>query len=84
VSPRKSDQEQWLAEVSEALAQAERLCGLLALVRSRNDVALAALQAEIMGLRREVERLQRERAGERLRQFHPEWMEYSAWHAPTV
>jgi hypothetical protein len=79
VSPRKSEQEQWLAEAANALAEAERLTGLLALGRPRNDLALAALQAEIMTLRREIELLQRERAGERRRDFHPDWLEYSVW-----
>jgi hypothetical protein len=79
VSPRKSEQEQWLAEAANALAEAERLTGLLALGRPRNDLALAALQAEIMALRREIELLQRERAGERRRDFHPDWLEYSVW-----
>ncbi len=81
MSPRKPDQEQWLAEAASALAEAERLAGLLALAGARDDVALAALQAEIMGLRREVERLQRERAGDKRREFHPQWLEYSAWHS---
>jgi len=81
VSPRKPDQEQWLAEAASALAEAERLAGLLALAGARDDVNLAALQAEIMGLRREVERLQRERAGDKRREFHPQWLEYSAWHS---
>lgn len=79
---RKSDQDRWLAEAAGALAEAERLTGLLALSRPRHDLTLAALQAQVMGLRREIERLQRERAGERRRDFHPEWMEYSVWHAP--
>lgn len=79
MSPRKPDQEQWLAEARSALAEAERLTGLLAHARSRNDLTLAAVQAQIMGLRREIERLQRERAGERRREFHPDWMEFSAW-----
>jgi hypothetical protein len=61
------------------LAEAERLTGQLALSRPRTDLVLAALQAEIMGLRREVELLQRERAGERRRDFHPDWLEYSVW-----
>jgi hypothetical protein len=65
------------------LAEAERLTGLLALTRTRHDLTLAALQSEIMSLKREIERLQRERAGERRREFHPDWMEYSAWHAPV-
>ena len=81
MSPRKPDQEQWLAEAASALAEAERLAGLLALAGARDDVNLAALQAEIMGLRREVERLQRERAGDKRREFHPQWLEYSAWHS---
>jgi hypothetical protein len=81
VSPRKSEQDQWLAEAATVLAEAERLAGLLALVNDRRDIALAALQAEIMGLRREVERLQRERAGDTRREFHPQWLEYSAWHS---
>ena len=80
MNPRTSDQDCWLADAVSALAEAERLTGLLAFTRPRHDVALAALQAEIMTLRREVERLQRERAGERRREFHPKWMEYSAWH----
>jgi hypothetical protein len=61
------------------LAEAERLTGLLALGRPRNDLALAALQAEIMGLRREIELLQRERTGENRRDFHPDWVQYSVW-----
>lgn len=81
MSPRKSDQDNWLAEAASALAEAERLTGLLASTRQRHDLVLAGLQAEIMSLRREVERLQRERAGERRRELHPEWLEYSAWHA---
>ncbi len=83
MSPRNSDQDQWLAEAINALAEAERLTGLLALARPRNDLILAALQADIMRLRREIERLQRERAGEGRREFHPEWMEYSVWQAPV-
>ena len=79
MSPRKSEQERWLAEALFALAEAERLTGQLALTRAGHDVTLAALQAEIMTLRREVERLQRARAREERRDFHPEWMEFSAW-----
>lgn len=79
MSPRKSDHELWLAEAAIALAEAERLTGLLALSSHRGDLTLAALQAEIMGLRREIELLQRERAGERRRDFHPDWLEYSVW-----
>lgn len=79
--PAKSEQEQWLAEAADALAEAERLTGLLALLRPRSDLRLATLQAEIIGLRREVERLQRGRAGDRRRDFHPQWLEYSAWHS---
>jgi hypothetical protein len=81
VSPRKSEQDQWLAEAATALAEAERLAGLLASAGARSDLALAALQAEIMGLRREVERMRRDRAGETRREFHPQWLEYSAWHS---
>lgn len=83
MNPRKSEQERWLADAALALADAERLTGLLALTRPRHDLTLAALQAEIMGLRREVERLQRERPRDERRDFYPEWMEYSVWHAPA-
>ena len=76
--PRKSQQEQWLAEAVSALAEAERLTGLLAQVQQRTDLSLASLQAEIMGLRFEVERLRREQSGERRRDFDPSWLE-SAW-----
>ena len=79
MSPRKSEQEHWLAAAAAALAEAERLTGLLALTRQDGDLTLAALQAEIMGLRREVELLRRGRAGERRRDFHPDWLEYSVW-----
>jgi len=81
VSPRKADQDQWLADAANALAEAERLTGLLAVTRFRDESALAAVQAEIMGLRKEVERLRRERIGERRREFDPKWLEYSAWTA---
>lgn len=81
MNPRTSDQDQWLAEASSALSDAERLTGLLALAHLRDDLAMAVLHADIMGLRREVERIRRERAGERRRDFDPKWLEYSAWTA---
>lgn len=83
MNPRTSNFEQWIAEASHALAEAERLTGLLALAGPRHDLTLASLQAEIMGLRSELERLRRERAGDRRRDFQPEWMEYSVWQAPV-
>jgi hypothetical protein len=79
VKPGKSQQDQWLAEAADALAQAERLTGLLAQVRPRHDLPLAAVQAEIMGLRREIDRLQRERSGDRRHEYHPDWMDFSVW-----
>ena len=79
VNPGKIEQDRWLDEAVNALAEAERLTGLLAFTRPRQDMALASLQAEIMTLRREIERVQRERDGGRRRDFHPEWMEYSVW-----
>ena len=81
MSPNKPEQAQWLAEAAEALAEAERIAGLLALAGVCHHPTLAALQAEIMGLRQEVERLQRERGGDKRRDFHPKWLEYSAWHS---
>ena len=81
MSLKPSKQEQWLAEAAAALAEAERLTGLLATCRPTDDLTLATVQSEIMGLRREVERIQRERAGERRREFHPKWLELSAWSA---
>ena len=79
MSPRNSDQEVWRAEAADALTQAEKLTGLLAQLQPRNDRELAALQSEIMGVRREIERLQRDRAGEKRREYHPDWMKSSAW-----
>ena len=79
MSPRNSDQDRWLTEAASALAEAEKLTGLLALMQPRSDRELATLQSEIMGVRREIERLQRQRAGERRREFHPEWGKSSAW-----
>ncbi len=81
LNPRMLLQERWLAEAAKALAEAERLIGLLATTRLRHDVALALLQAEIMTLRREIECVQRERVGERRREIHPDWMKYSVWPA---
>ena len=81
MSSRKSDEDRWLAEAAQALAEAERLTGLLAQTRWHSDLALAAVQAEIMGLRREVERLQRQRGGERRRDSPAGWLEFSAWTA---
>lgn len=81
MSARKPDQDQWLAEAAAAMIEAERLTGLLALSRDRHDLTLAALQSEIMRLRREIERLQRQRAGERRQDFDPQWIEFSAWSA---
>ena len=82
MNPRKSDQDCWLAEAARALVEAERLTGLVALAGARHDVVLVALQAEIMILRREVGHLQIQRAGERRRELHAEWTEYSVWNAP--
>jgi len=81
LSPRNSDQDQWLADAATALAEAERLTGLLAYTRPQHDLLLASVQAEIMGLRGEIERIRRERTGERRREFHPEWLQFSAWNA---
>lgn len=78
VSPRNAGQDQWLAEAADALLRAERLTGLLALMQPQNDRELAALQSEIMGVRQEIERLQRDRTGEWKREYHPDWMK-SAW-----
>ena len=79
MSPNTSDQDRWLAEAADALAQAERLTGLLALTRPRHDITLAALQSEIMGLRREIERIQLDRGTERRREHHPDWSKFSLW-----
>jgi hypothetical protein len=81
VNPIKFDQDRWLAEAVAALAEAERLTGLLAFSQSRYDLALVSLQAEIMTLRREIERVQRERSGGRQREFHPDWLKESVWDA---
>jgi len=81
VNLRTSDHDQWLAEVSSALADAERLTGLLADIGPDHALAMAVAHAEIMGLRQEVDRLRRDRAGERRREFDPKWLEYSAWTA---
>ena len=78
MSSRNLDQDRWLGEAAAALAQAERLTGLLALVQPGRDRELAALQSEIMVLRREIERLQRPRAGDRRQEYHQDWMK-SAW-----
>ena len=79
MSPRNSDQDRWLADAANALAEAERLTGLLALLQPRNDRELAALQAEILGVRREIDRFKRERLVERRREYDPDWMKSSAW-----
>ena len=79
MSSKSADQERWLADAANALAEAERLTGLLALVRPRHDLTLAALQAQIMVLRGEVERLQNARFSGQRRDFDPQWMELSAW-----
>ena len=76
---RLTDHDQWLFEAIVALGEAERLTGLLALARPRHDLTLAALQAEITGLRREIERLQRTRSADGRRDYHPEWMQLSPW-----
>ena len=78
MSSRKADQNQWLSEAVVALGEAERLTGLLALSHTHHDLTLAALQAEIMELRHEIERLQRIRSGDGWRDFHPDWMRLSA------
>ena len=81
MSSRKLEQEQWLAEAATALTEAERLTGMLALVQPRHDLTLASVQAEIMGLRREIELLQRDRGADRRRDFSLEWLSSSAWTA---
>jgi hypothetical protein len=77
-------QERWLVEASAALAEAERLTAMLALVRPGQDLMLAALQAQIIVLRREVQWLQRERIAEVRSEFHPDWIEFSAWAPPRA
>lgn len=81
-NPRLEQQERWLKDAARALAEAERMTGLLALSLSRDDLTLAALQAQIMVLRGEIERLQRDRSGGGPRKFDPKWIEISAWTVP--
>jgi hypothetical protein len=81
VNPKKSEQERWLAEAASALAEAGRLTVLLAFRQPRHGIALASLQAEIMTLRREIERVQRDRIGERRREYRPDWTKHSVWPA---
>lgn len=76
---KEANQEQWLAEAAKALAEAERLTGLLATRGRRHGLALAALQAEIMGLRREIEQLRRQARGGRPADFDPDWLRQSLW-----
>lgn len=83
MSGHKSEQNQWLEDASGALAEAERLTGLLALSRPRSAPGLAVIQAEIQSLRREVERFRRDRLVERRRDFDPNWLEFSAWTVTT-
>lgn len=79
VTVREPNQEQWLAAAAEALAEAERLTGLLAMRGRNHDLTLAALQAEIMGLRREIEQMRRQALAGRPADFHPDWLHKSAW-----
>ena len=76
---REPNQEQWLAAAADALAEAERLTGLLAMRGRSHDLTLAALQAEIMGLRREIDQMRRQALAERPADFHPEWLLRSLW-----
>ena len=78
MSPRNADQDRWLAQAASALAEAERLTGLLAILEPRKDVEIATLQSEIMGVRREIERLRRHRSAGRRRDYHADWLK-SAW-----
>lgn len=82
LTPRNPEQEKWLAEVGFALAQAERLTGLLASVGRGDDTVLAAVQAQIMGLRQQVEWLRRVSDGGKRSGFDPNWMQRSVWCPP--
>lgn len=79
VTAREPKLEQWLAAAAEALAEAERLTGLLATSGQRHDLTLATLQSEIMGLRREIEQMRRQAGAERRADFHPDWLRQSLW-----
>ena len=78
IKPRNEAQEQWLAASADALACAERLAARLAELRGSGDLGpILAIQAEIAFLRQRVEQLERE-CGAR-REFHPDWLQTSAW-----
>jgi hypothetical protein len=79
VTARETNQEQWLAAAAEALAEAERLTGQLAIRAGHDDLTLASLQSEIMGLRREIERMRRKARADHRADFHPDWLRQTLW-----
>jgi hypothetical protein len=81
IKPRNKEQEQWLADTANALAQAEYLTARLMDLRGTGDLAaVMAIKAEIAILRLRVEAMERE--GDDRREFDPDWSEKSAWCAP--
>ncbi len=83
ITPRNKQQEQWLEETANALAQAEYLTARLMELRGTGDLAsVMAIKAEIAVLRTRVEAMEREGGGAR-REVHPEWSEKSAWCGPA-
>jgi hypothetical protein len=82
IKPRNKEQEQWLADTANALAQAEHLTERLMELRGTGDLAAAmAVKAEIVILRLRVEAMEREGGCDR-REFDPNWAEKSAWCPP--
>lgn len=79
IKPRNKEQEEWLAETADALAQAEHLAARLMQLRGTGDMAsVLAIKAEIAILRRRVNAMEREGHQNR-REISPNWTEKSAW-----
>lgn len=77
--PRNAEQQSWLKNASKALAEAEQAIGLLASLRPPNDADVAALQAEILVLRQQVEFLLRKQDSSKGRETSPIWTGMPVW-----
>jgi hypothetical protein len=68
----------WVAELTTALDEAERLALLLGDQRSGSD-ELAALHARIQAVRAELDDLRRSGLGEVRREIGPDWTNLATW-----
>jgi len=81
--PVASARAHWLAELAEALEEAQRLTVLLGNERPESD-ELGIMRARIKAVRKELDTLRRAGLGEVRREIDPNWTNLTTWRGNLV